>query len=431
MAYTFDLEFQKHILASLLSDDKFLKSNLDVLKSNNFSDDLLQGIAETSYDFIKKHKVSPSKSAIIKELKENIAPGRKLVEYEEVLEEVFDFFGVNPDYYQSKAVEFARTQAFSDALRKSLELLEEGQLDEITKTVIDASKVGESFNDEKVYDYFKNLKDRAIYYSNLGKKKILTNRIATGFTPIDERIQGGLGMGETGVIVGLPKHGKTTTLINFATNALIQGKKTLYVTLELRKSVISSKFDTKLFGNTIEVIKRKPKSFLEAMKKLQEKVFGKLHIVEYPTKSLTLFKLYSIIEKLNPEVVFIDYATLLKSTIKSDEKRFVLTDIHEGLRHIAGELHVPIWTAHQANRPGFNSRILGMEHISEDINISAICDVAISINQSIEEKRRGKCRLYIMGNRLGASEEVVNCRVNWNTSNMLVAFGEEDEDLGE
>jgi replicative DNA helicase len=232
-------------------------------------------------------------------------------------------------------------------------------------------------------------------------------------------IGGGLDRGELGVMVALPKHGKTTTLVNLGANSLMRDKNVLHFTLELSQRMIASKYDTCLFQDTLLSIKSKPKAFAEAILNLHKKLSSRLFIAEYPTKSLTLDRIGSIIRRTgNVGLVIIDYGQLIKSSRVRNELHHELTEIYEGLRRVAGEHKVPIWTAHQANRPGTSSKVIRIEHIAGDFNVAAIADVTVSINQSEEETLRNQMRLYVMGNRLGPSGEAINCNVNWKTCNI-------------
>ena len=107
--------------------------------------------------------------------------------------------------------------------------------------------------------------------------------------------------------------------------------------------------------------------------------------MEFPTGSLTLGKLEAIIGKLAPEIVFIDYVSIMKSNSNSDNMFDQLSDLHTGMRRIAGMYKIPIWSAHQANRPGFGIKTVEMQHVSNCIQVVAICDVAVSFNQPLEE----------------------------------------------
>ena len=423
--YVFDLEFQKYLLASFLADEKFTREHLGVFHPEFFGDDLLSGIAQGVREFFEKNGELPSKETLLNDIKGLVEPGRKLMEYQEVIEEVYEKVGINTSYYQEKAIEFAKVHITHNAVRNASILVEQGEVEEAWKELSEAQKQAEAIHQDGFYDFFKEIAGRALRYFNQKQGKADVERIPTGFPPLDERLQGGLGPGETGVILAPPKHGKTTTLISMAVQAIIREKKVLYITLELSKVAVAVKFDSNFTGHGLDILRKKPKSFQEEMEKISERLRGGLTIVEFPTKSLTLPQLQSTIERVKPEVVFLDYASIMRSRDR-DQRRFELSDLHEGLRRVAGECKIPIWTAHQANRPGLGTKIVEMEHISEDLNIAAICDIVLSVNQTPDEKRQGVLRFYVVGNRLGSSGEMILCNVDWSLSKITPAWQVED-----
>lgn len=408
---SFDPDFQKGIIASFLEKD--LAEGCDCLKAEYFDDEITGEIAEFVRDFYLKEKEAPKKTVLFHLVRENgIAPGRKFSEYAEVIEEIYEKVGSNGTFFRSKAQEFVHTKVIAQGIRESYMLLEQGEVEESLERIRKVIS-GNGHLKEIAHDFFEQIDERAQRYFDAKQGKGSEGRIPTGFSVLDERIQGGLGSGETGVILAPPKHGKTTALVSFAVQALFRKFRVLYVTLELSQKVISAKFDSHLFGKTLDEIKKKPKSFAEKMYQIREELRGSnLHIAEFPTKGLSLNKLQGLIEKIRPDVVFVDYAALLRGRAK-EERRHELTDIHEGLRGVASACKVPIWTAHQANRPSLARREIGMESIAEDFNIAGIVDVAISINQSESEQRMGTLRFFILGNRLGSSGDVIECECKW------------------
>ena len=421
--WSFDPDFQKHIVAAFLEKD--LGEGIDCLKEEFFEDEIVGDLAGLVREFFLKHEEAPGKEAMLQEVKEHGAkPGRKLHEYYEAVEEVYGFIGQNGEYYRKKASAFADSKKLAHTLKESYRLLEEGGYEEALALVQKKAQSNSSLAG-RVFSFLDGIEERAKNYFDSKRGENLEGRVSTGFPLLDERLQGGLGAGETGIILAPAKNGKTTALVSFAANALFRQKKVLYVTLELSQKVISARFDCNIFGQTLEVIKSKPKTFMESMQRIREEIVGgNLHIAEFPTKSLTVHRLGELIEKQKPEIVFIDYASLLRPSRSKDERRFELSDIHESLRGVAGKEHVPIWTAHQANRPAFRAKEVGMEHTSEDIQVAGIADVIISLNQMDEEKRSGILRLHIAGNRLGASGDTIACKVNWALSRVTPEFGE-------
>ena len=427
MAYKFDLPFQEHILASLLSDEEFLKGNSEILNPEYFGDDVLRDIATTSLEFFKKHKESPTKGALLFELKKSISPGRTFSEYTEASERLYDKFGVNSSYYQGKAIEFAKSQAVAGAIRNVQILLDSGEFGEINKVISNALKVGDSLTASEVYNYWEELARRVEDYGSHNGED--PNRIPTGLSSLDTSAHGGLAKGELGLVIAPPKHGKTSFLVNLAVAALEKKKKVFYFTLELSKKMIAHKVDTCISGKDMAGIKADRKGFLKEMEK-KRALLSLLHIVEFPTKALTIAKLEGILNKANGcDLVLVDYGQLLKPAAHRGDRRHEITDLYENLRRVAGEMQVAIWTAHQGNRGSYGSKLVTMEHVAEDFNIVAISDIAVSLNQTEEEHRRKRLRVYVVGSRIGPSNDEIDCWVDWKTSKIKEVG--QDEVLGE
>lgn len=424
--FSFDPAFQRYVIASFIEKD--MATGADYLRKWYFEDEATGDVAEAVRAFYLENKEVPGRKALLHELKRKEEGKIKFPQYLEIVEEIYKKVGDNGQYYRTKAIEFVRRKDFNRAIYEAYKMNLYGEDIEKALEKISEFTKKRMANGEASHDFLEGIESRAKNYFDSSRGESGEGRISTGFHLIDERIKGGLGSGETGVIIAPPKHGKTTALISFATHALLEKKKVLYVTLELSHKVISSKFDTNLFGRTLDEIKRKPKSFRERLKEMREEIRGgALYIAEYPTKGLSLYKLQDLIERVRPDVVFLDYAAIMRSARAKDERRFELTDIHEGLRGVAGHCKVPIWTAHQANRPSLARREIGMENVAEDFNIVAICDVSLSVNQSEDEKRSGTLRMHVMGNRLGSSGDSIECNVNWALSKITPAHSEERE----
>lgn len=205
------------------------------------------------------------------------------------------------------------------------------------------------------------------------------------------------------------------------------GRDVLHVSLENSVQVTAQMYDSWMFGKPVEKIRRAPERFSEHMKKLVAGLKSRLSIQYQPTKSLTIQQLEVLIERADPRprLVIVDYAALLRPKSGKDERRFELASLFEDLRGVSARTATPIWTAHQANRPGMGARLLGMEHLSECFEIAGIVDVGLSIN--VDESRPAECSLYVFKNRLGKNEFEVPCSVDWKIST-IKAFSDEVED---
>ncbi|MEK7112871.1 MAG: hypothetical protein AAB875_06185, partial [Patescibacteria group bacterium] len=189
-----------------------------MLKPDYFGDEILKGLVDVIVRFAKAKKEAPSKAVLEEEVKKKLASGRKLHEYHDAIAEVYKLIGVNTPYYLEKAADFAKIQTYFQAIRKCSENIEAGDTFKVKGIIDRAVKESDLIGKSQFYNFFQSLKERAQYYYQLREHLIGNGRVPTGFYLLDEKMQGGLGKGETGLIVAPPKSGKTASLISFAAN---------------------------------------------------------------------------------------------------------------------------------------------------------------------------------------------------------------------
>jgi len=153
---------------------------------------------------------------------------------------------------------------------------------------------------------------------------------------------------------------------------------------------------------------------------------GTLIIKEYPTKSASTQTLKNHIEKLRkrgiePDMILVDYADLLRPVRSSGEKRHELEETYEGLRGLAQTYEIPIWTASQTNRGGLNAEVITMEAISEAFNKCFVADFIFSLSRTVQDKQANKGRIFVAKNRNGPDGIVFDAFVDWSdvTINIL------------
>lgn len=412
--YSYELDFQEHILASFVSDEQFLIKHMDIIHPEFFDDEILAGICNAVVEFFTVNKKLPDEVSLNHEIKTHMMPGRKYNEYKDCIRSVYKKIGVNVSYYRQHAIEFAKKQSIMDAVRKSRDLVEEGEYDQVQELITKAVQTGARYSDI-TYDYFAKYYSRAESY--VAKRKGTTTRLTTGISELDKLTQGGLDKGELGIVVAPPKSGKSTTLFNFGAVGVMAGSSVLHVTLEMRRSMVAMRYDSRFVGYSMVELQKKPNGFVKAMKKLRNSMNGRLHIVEYPTKTLTMSSLKSIASGIKGlGLIIVDYADLMRPPRYQKDRRLELIETYEQLRGVAGELQVPIWTASQANRSAVGAKIVSMDMVAEAFDKIAIADLALTVCMTPVEAHSGRMRLFTAANRLGVSGEQIECSVNWKTA---------------
>lgn len=176
--------------------------------------------------------------------------------------------------------------------------------------------------------------------------------------------------------------GKSLAMCHFATAYLAQGKNILYITLEMSEEKIAERLDFNLFDMVHDDITGMSKAaFCSKVKNIADKTHGNLVIKEYPTAAAHAGHFRALIQELKlkknfvPDVIFIDYLNICASSrIKglggSVNSYTLIKSIAEELRGLAVEFDLPIWTATQVTRSGFDNSDISITDTSECIAIS-------------------------------------------------------------
>jgi replicative DNA helicase len=180
------------------------------------------------------------------------------------------------------------------------------------------------------HDYLVSLEDRLTQSARITVK--------TPWDVVNEIMDGGLGVGELGVIVAPAGIGKSWTLQCLGADIIRQGKVAIHYTLELNQSYVGLRYDSIFSGVTTANIKY----YKDEVKNKLSKLNGKLIIKYFPTKSASVQTLGSHLKQIElsgikPDVVLVDYADILKLTGNFREKRHAIGNTYEDLRGLACE----------------------------------------------------------------------------------------------
>jgi hypothetical protein len=312
-------------------------------------------------------------------------------------------------FVQEQTIEFCRNQVIKQAIMDSVDLLEVGQYDQIKKIVDEAMKAGS--DRDLGHEYIEGIEERLT--------KSARDTIATGWDPVDEVMDGGLGKGELGVVVAPAGIGKTWCLQNIGAAAVKGGLSVVHYTLELNQNYVGLRYDTVFSGITTASIKY----YQDEIKKKISQLKGTLLIKYFPTKSATVQTLSSHLKQIelqgiDIDLVLVDYADILRGI--GSEKRHVLENIYEDLRGLAGEVEVPIWTASQANRSSLEEEIIDATKVAEAYSKVMIADFVISVSRKVEDKIANTSRFHVIKNRFGVDGITFPSSMNTSTGNIQI-----------
>ena len=411
----FGKNFQEKLCQLMLEDRPFFDQIMEVLDINFFELKYLQIFAQTLINYRNKYNTHPNSEVMMSLLRTELNHHDKATAtaVRKFYAGIHNSEGVEEaEYIKDKALDFCRKQVLKGAMIKSASLLKTSSFEEIEKVIKEALVLGTDNNFG--HDFRKDLLKRFELVSR--------DPTSTGWSRMDEIVKGGLGKSELGVVVAPTGAGKSMVLVHLASQALLAGKTVVYYTLELKDTVVGQRFDCCITNVPLQEHRMRQKEIVNKIKDIE----GTLIIKEYPTKSASTQTLKNHIEKLRkrgiePDMVLVDYADLLRPVRSSGEKRHELEETYEGLRGLAQTYEIPIWTASQTNRGGLNAEVITMEAISEAFNKCFVADFIFSLSRTIQDKQENKGRLFVAKNRNGPDGLVFDAFVDWSdvTINIL------------
>ena len=163
------------------------------------------------------------------------------------------------------------------------------------------------------------------------------------------------------MVIAPPGVGKSLWLVNQAVQSMMEGRKVLYVSLEMAEDKIAQRFDS-----VVSLIPQGQLKDPAAQLKVQERLSifqskfegSKLVIKEFPTGTATVNSLRALLVQLRnyddfvPDIIVVDYLELLRPVRENQHEYQAQQRIAEELRGLAMETKVLLWTATQTNRQG-------------------------------------------------------------------------------
>ena len=387
---SYGYSFQIKVITILLTDKIFIQQIVDILSPTYFESDANNWIVTTILEYHAEYK-SPPTLEVLKVRLDTVDHDVLKTQIIAHLKDAWKYTGANDlEFIKDQVLDFCKNQEIKKAILGSVELLKNGQYEDIKSKIDNALKAGA---DKDIgHEYMINIEER--YSESVRDVK------ETPWESINEIMDGGLGKGELGVFVAPAGIGKSWGLINIGANAIKKGLTVVHYTLELNQAYVGLRYDSVITG----IPNQNLKHYQSEVKSAVDKLTGELIIKHYPTKSVSVIGLRAHIEKCimqdkKPDIVIVDYADLLVGAGK--EKHQVLESIYEDLRGTAGEYDIPVWTASQANRSALEMDIIEADKIAESYGKVMVADFILSLSRKIQDKLAGTGRWHVIKNRFG------------------------------
>jgi replicative DNA helicase len=218
---------------------------------------------------------------------------------------------------------------------------------------------------------------------------------------LNEITGGGVSRKTLNILLAGTGVGKTLVMCDMAAHHLENGYNVLYITNEMAEERIAERIDASLLDFAMDELQTIPSStFMSRINALKKKTQGRLKIKEYPTSSASVLQFEHLLNELKiknnfiPDIIYVDYLNICASArVKmggSVNSYLYVKSIAEELRGFAVKHNVPIISATQTNREGFDNSDVGMTETSESFGVPMTLDLMLALisNEELDKMQQ-------------------------------------------
>lgn len=409
----FDKAFQTHVVSAIYKSMRARKQLIPILKPEYFefiADRLLVKLARK---YFKEYRDVPSKVVVKQKLDE---------EHHDYVDKVFKRKLRGISILIDEVHEFVQRQEIKSAYYRSAELIEEGNLRDAYGLIRKA--FANQGGEESTGSFAKANLARNLFDI---VKQSSENAVPTGYPHLDKWMDGGLFPGELGVIMAKLKLGKSFWLLNsaFAAASMLSGKNVVFYSLENSRWKTLRRLYRRIIHDPVITVESQDSLRI----RMNRFMPGDVYVQYFPTGRASVSDIAAHMDYLvdyenyKADIVFVDYSDCVKPERNVGERRFELNAIFEDLRGLAGEFDVPVWTATQTRRVGFDKKIVQADDSSESIGKPQIADVFLTLSQSKEEEDKDIILMNLAAMRESPGNRVIKLRKDYRKS-LLYSVGD-------
>lgn len=399
-AYSFTEDFTLAFLHQLTVDPVLASRAVKYLTADRMPGNSAKLLADVILAYSRVHRQSPTRLVVEQLLQSRVTSGAltpaDAAAASQALIEGAGLPAVESSFALEQVLVEERKSAMWTALENGMKRWKSGEYLEIAVEVDGAAKLGRDATASLAVDYTSTIVPR----TQSRVSGVVVPRLATGISPLDAVIKGGLADGELGCILGAPKHGKSQSLSMIAMTAMGLGGTAVYFTLEMSRDQIFERMDAAISRTPIDDLAANAQSVEDAVVDFVSASGGSLVVQEFPPGNTTVDDLEESLrmrraEGVIPTVVVVDYGDLLTTTDRHSKRHEELGNVYTDLRRLASNWKIPIWTASQARREALEKSVVTMADVGESFKKVQIADVVIALCGTEEERQNKLLRFYV------------------------------------
>ena len=381
------MNIENVILSNLVCNEDFTRRALPFIKKDYFADSSQGTVFEIIEEYVDTYNALPSKQIIKIELdkKDTLSEDqyKNCLEALDTIETQKDTV-VQDTWLLNETEKFCQNRAIYNAIREAIKVIDDksGKTSTGILPQLLSDALAVSFDTSIGHDFMEDADKRFEFYHRREE------RIPFDIDILNTITKGGLPRKTINVLLAGTGAGKTLAMCHMAAANLMLGKNVLYITMEMAQEKIAERIDANLLDVTLDDLYDLPKDVYD--KKIARlKTTGKLIIKEYPTSSAGAANFRHLLNELRikknfiPDIIYVDYINIcmssrLKNANNVNSYSYVKA-IAEELRALAVEFNVPLVTATQTTRGGYDNSDVGLTDTSESFGLPATADFMVAL----------------------------------------------------
>ena len=408
------MSLEKVIFNNLLNNEQFGRKTIPFLKPEYFHNANDKVVYELITNYVNEYNAFPTKEALLIDLDaKNNVPEEVFQGAQTLIKEIPNQADEisQLDWLLDKTEKFCQDKAIYNAIMESIQIMDDktGKLAKgsIPQLLSDALAV--SFDTSIGHDFLEDAQSRFEFYHRKEE------RLPFDLDYLNKITRGGLPRKTLNILLAGTGVGKTLAMCHFASSYLAAGKNVLYITMEMAEEKIAERIDANLLNVPLGELQDLPKDAYEKkIDRVRQNTVGRLIVKEYPTSTAGAANFRHLLNELRikknfaPDVIFIDYLNIcassrLKQGANVNSYTYIKA-IAEELRGLAVEFNVPIISATQTTRGGYDNSDVGLTDTSESFGLPATADFMVALIATDELKALNQIMVKQLKNRYADPE---------------------------
>ena len=399
------MKLEKTILSNLIHNEDYCRKVVPFLKTEYFLDQYERIVAQELLSFFTTYNKPASLDILAIQIGKRKLHKDQIESIEKYINDL-TFKTDNDEWLLKNTESFCKKQAVYNAIIDSFEIIE-GKNTKFTEDAIPtllSDALAVSFDKSVGHDYLEDFAYRYDFYHRLEEKLSFDLELFNKIT------KGGLSKKTLNVILAGTGVGKSLFMCHVAAAALNQNKNVLYITMEMAEERIAERIDANLLNMTMDELSKVDKDIYETrIGKLIKKTTGKLIVKEYPTASAHAGHFKALLEELKlkrnftPDLIIIDYLNICASSrlkhVAGVNSYTYIKSIAEELRGLGVEYNVPVLSATQTTRGGYDNTDVDLTDTSESFGLPATVDFMFALISTEELENLNQIMVKQLKNR--------------------------------